>query len=616
MFLPPLSAMSYPLDYLRNLKPPYIFLETLTKTQEDRSSFIFSNFKDIITFKPKDNLDLFFKRLEDYSKKGYWLAGYFSYEFGYFLEGAQRLLRAKSKTPLARIGVCKKPKEINSKKKAGRKHSRFSLDNSSYEIKNIRPNISQREYAEKIKKIRYYLEQGLTYQVNFTFKEKFDFKGDVVNLYSDLRKSQPTPYSALINTNTDKILSLSPELFFRIDKNKIIARPMKGTIKRGETEKEDSRSKTDLKKSKKVRAENLMIVDLLRNDLGRISKLVRAPKLFNIEKHPTLYQMTSTIEGKLKKNLSLKEVFSSLFPCGSVTGAPKIKTMQIIKKLEKEPRGIYTGAIGYISPKGKSCFNVAIRTVQIKKNKGELGIGGGIVYDSKAKAEYEEALLKAKFFKDGLEKIGLIESILWDKDKGYFLLDLHLKRLKKSAKNFSYPYNEKEIKKKLKKIAKNENRNLKVRLILDSRGSINIKKEPIKKSEIPIKIRISGKRVNSKDRFLYHKTTKRTFYDRERKKGLVKGYFETIFLNGRGRLTEGTITNIFVLKNKRLYTPPVKSGLLPGVLREHLIKEGKAKEKILYLKDLKEADKVYVGNSVRGLLATRKPQFSPIVKVK
>jgi len=608
--------MSYPLDYLRNLKPPYIFLETLTKTQEDRSSFIFSNFKDIITFKPKDNLDLFFKRLEDYSKGGYWLAGYFSYEFGYFLEGAHRLLRVKNRALLAWIGVCKKPKEISNKKKAGQKRPCFSLDKLSYEIKNIRPNISQREYAEKIKKIKYYLEQGLTYQVNFTFKERFDFKGDVVNLYSDLRKSQPTPYSALINTNTDKILSLSPELFFRIDKNKIIARPMKGTIKRGETEKEDFQSKTDLKKSKKVRAENLMIVDLLRNDLGRISKLVWAPKLFDIEKHPTLYQMTSTIEGKLKKNLSLKEVFSSLFPCGSVTGAPKIKTIQIIKKLEKEPRGIYTGAIGYISPKGKSCFSVAIRTVQIKKNKGELGIGGGIVYDSKAKAEYEEALLKAKFFRDGLGKVGLVESILWDKNKGYFLLDLHLKRVEKSAKSFSYPYKEKEIKRKLKEAALNEKRNLKIRLVLDAEGSINIKKEPIKKSKTPIKIRISERRINSKDKLLYHKTTKRAFYDRERKKGLVKGYFETIFLNERGQLTEGTISNIFVLKDKRLYTPPVKSGLLPGVLREHFIKEGKAKEKILYLKDLKGADKVYVGNSVRGLLAAGKPQFSPIVKLR
>jgi len=189
-----------------------------------------------------------------------------------------------------------------------------------------------------------------------------------------------------------------------------------------------------------------MIVDLLRNDLGRISELVRTPKLFDIEKHPTLYQMTSTIEGKLKRNIRLKEMFSSLFPCGSVTGAPKIKTIEIIKELEKEPRGIYTGAIGYISPKKKSCFNVAIRTVWIKRNKGELGIGGGIVYDSKAKDEYEEALLKGKFFRDGLEKTGLIESILWDKSKGYFLLGLHLKRLRKSAQYFSILIERKRLK--------------------------------------------------------------------------------------------------------------------------------------------------------------------------
>jgi len=608
--------MSYLLNYLRNLKPPYIFLETLTKTQEDHSSFIFSSFKDILTFKPADNLDLFFQRLENYSRRGYWLAGYFSYEFGYFLEGAHRSLRGGSKTPLAWVGVCKKPIEISNKGKINQKYPRPSLDKFSYEIKNIRPNISQKEYAQKIKKIKYYLEQGLTYQVNFTFKEKFDFKGGVVNLYLDLRKSQPTSYAALINTNEEKILSLSPELFYRIDKSKIIARPMKGTIKRGETEEEDSRSKTDLGKSKKVRAENLMIVDLLRNDLGRISELVRTPKLFNIEKHPTLYQMTSTIEGKLRKNLRLKEVFSSLFPCGSVTGAPKIKTMELIKKLEKEPRGVYTGAIGYISPKAKCCFSVAIRTVQIKKNKGELGIGGGIVYDSKAKAEYEEALLKAKFFRDGLEKIGLIESILWDKNKGYFLLNLHLKRLGKSARHFSYPYREKEIKKKLKEAVLGESRNLKVRLALNSDGSINIKKEPIRKTLAPIKIRISERKIDSKDKFLYHKTTKRDFYNQERKKGLAKGYFETIFLNERGELSEGTISNIFILKNKRLYTPPIKSGLLPGVLREHLLREGKAKEKVLYLKDFKTADKVYVGNSVRGLLAIRKPPFSPIVKVK
>jgi len=604
------------LNHLHNLKQPFVFLETLTKTQEEKSSFIFSEFKDIITFKSGDDLDLFFKKLESYSKKGYWLTGYFSYEFGYFLEEAHKLLRGKNKTLLAWIGVCKKPITISSKEKMNKKCSHFSLEELPYEVGSIKPNISQKEYNQKIKKIKSYLNQGLTYQINFTFKEKFDFKGDIIGLYSDLRKSQPTSYSALINTKQEQIVSLSPELFFKIDKNKIIARPMKGTIKRGETKEKDCRSRADLRSSKKIRAENLMIVDLLRNDLGRISKIVRAPKLFNIEKHPTLYQMTSTIEGKLKKNIGLKEMFSSLFPCGSVTGAPKIKTIELIKELEKEPRGIYTGAIGYISPKKKSCFNVAIRTVQIKKNKGELGIGGGIVYDSKAGDEYEEALLKGKFFRDGLEKTGLIESILWDRSKGYFLLSLHLKRLKKSADHFSYPYREREIKNKLKEAIKGEKRDLKIRLVLDSKGNIHVKGETIKKIKEPIKIRISKEKINSKDKLLYHKTTKRVLYDQERAKGLAKGYFETIFLNQRQEITEGTISNVFILKNEKLYTPPVKSGLLPGVLREQLIREGKAKEKVLYLKDLRAADKVYLGNSVRKLLLAKKPLFSPIVKVK
>ena len=614
MFLFPLSEMSDSLNHLYNLKPPYVFLDTMDKAQEEKSSFLFSNFKDVVIFKAGDDLELFFKKLENYSKKGYWLAGYFSYEFGYFLEPAYRLLRVGLKGPLAWVGVCRKPIITNKNKSTNQQSSNFSLGEPAYKIENIKPNISQTEYNQKIKKIKQYLKQGITYQVNFTFKEKFFFKGNAVSLYSDLRKAQPTSYSALINTKQEQILSLSPELFFKTDKNEIIARPMKGTTKRGETKEKDCKSRSELKNSKKIKAENLMIVDLLRNDLGRISELVRTPKLFDIEKHPTLYQMTSTIEGKLKRNIRLKEMFSSLFPCGSVTGAPKIKTIEIIKELEKEPRGIYTGAIGYISPKKKSCFNVAIRTVWIKRNKGELGIGGGIVYDSKAKDEYEEALLKGKFFRDGLEKTGLIESILWDKSKGYFLLGLHLKRLRKSAQYFSYPYREKEIKDKLRQIIKNKKRDVKVRLVLFFDGRINVKAETLKKIKSPVKIRISEKRIDSKNRFLYHKTTNRTFYDQERSKGLAKGYFETIFLNQKGQLTEGAISNIFILKNKKLYTPLVKSGLLPGVLRESLISKEKAKEKVLYLKDLETAEEIYIGNSVRKLLFVRKPWFSSIVK--
>ncbi|MFH1504338.1 MAG: anthranilate synthase component I family protein [Candidatus Omnitrophota bacterium] len=234
---------------------------------------------------------------------------------------------------------------------------------------------------------------------------KFDFTGSSFSLYSKIKFRQPTSYAAFIDTGKESILSFSPELFFRINGRKIITRPMKGTIKRGLSFAQDKKLKDELRKGKKTQAENLMIVDLLRNDLGRISNKINVPKLFKVEKYPTLFQMTSTVEAKLKDNLKIKDIFSSLFPCGSVTGAPKIKTMEIIKELEKEPRGVYTGAIGYISPGREACFNVGIRTVRIKGKKGELGVGGGIVCDSKAEDEYEEALLKAEFFKEGIEKV-------------------------------------------------------------------------------------------------------------------------------------------------------------------------------------------------------------------
>jgi para-aminobenzoate synthetase/4-amino-4-deoxychorismate lyase len=597
--------MTYPLNLLYGLKPPYVFLETLNSSFENGSSFLFADFEKILTFNPGDNLNSFFKRLAGYSKKGYWLAGYFTYEFGYFLEGAHRFLRTESKAPLAWIGVCQKPLRINGKKKSLAEGTASFPSELSYRVRNIRPAVSRRVYAEKIRQIKHYLKQGFTYQVNFTFKEKFDFEGSILGLYLNLRRLQPTSYTALINQGRERILSLSPELFFRINENKIIARPMKGTIKRGRDRKEDSQNRSSLKKSKKVRAENLMITDLLRNDLGRISQSVRTPRLFDIEKHKTLYQMTSTIEGELNKNTGLREIFSSLFPCGSVTGAPKIKTMELIKKLEKEPRRVYTGAIGYVSPEGESCFNVAIRTIYLAGNKGEIGVGGGIVYDSQAKEEYEEARLKAKFFRDSSSRIGLIESILWDENKGYFLLDLHLRRLENSAKYFSIPYNGKEIKRKLREVICGEKNNSKVRLVLKATGELTISKEATRPVRTPVKIRISKRRINSRDLLLYHKTTRRAFYDRQRSEGLRKGYFETLFLNERGELTEGTITNLFILKNRKLYTPALQGGLLPGVLREDLLRRGRVEEKPLCLKDLRGADKIYIGNSTRGLLAAR-----------
>ncbi len=586
-------------EKLFDLTAPFVFLESALPNQSNNKSFLFEGFKEIVTFEPKNNLREFFRKIQYYHEKGYWLCGYLAYELGYFLEPSLSGLKKKIDYPLAWIGVCEKPIEF----RCQREIKNSSLPDIFYEAGSIQPLIKKGQYKKAIQKIKCYLEEGQTYQVNYTFKAQARFKGNPLGLYFDLRKTQPTHYTAFINTGDFKFLSFSPELFFKIKNNKIISQPMKGTSARGFDSKEDKKSKKELSKSKKIRAENIMIVDLLRNDLGRISEKVLTPSLFDIEKHKTLYQMTSTIEAKLKKGLTIKDIIKALFPCGSVTGAPKIKTMQIIGELEPSWRGIYTGSIGYVAPNKNSCFNVAIRTVEINKNKEvNLGVGGGIIHDSDWQDEYSEALLKADFFSQATRKISLIETLRWEQDKGFWLLDLHLQRLKKSAAYFSIPLNIKEVKNHLNNSVKPEKDILKIRLTLDFKGKVKITREKIKKIKDPVKIKISKKKVNSQDKFLYHKTTRRRFYDRQLKKVQKKGFFEIIFTNEKGQLTEGTFTNLFIKKGNIFYTPKLSCGLLPGVLRQYLIESGKAKEKILFLKDLKEAEKLFVGNSVRGLL--------------
>ncbi|MCF7873476.1 MAG: aminodeoxychorismate synthase component I [Candidatus Omnitrophica bacterium] len=584
---------------LLRLKPPYLLLDTIRKDGENKKSFLFSDVVETLIFRPKDSVDSFFKKIDNRLKKGFWLTGYFCYEFGYFLEDSLKSLQDKKDTPLVWLLVTKAPQEIKIKNDQNQYREDFL-------IKNVKPNITKQEYKNKIKKIKYFLKEGFSYQTNFTFKINFDFKGNPLNLYNHLRISQPTSYAALIKPDdTNTFLSFSPELFIRIKKNKVITRPMKGTLSRGKSIPKDKNKVRQFAKSRKIKAENLMITDLLRNDLGRISEKVEVPRLFDIEKYRTLYQMTSTIEAKLKKRKKIKEIFSALFPCGSVTGAPKIKTMEIIRDLEKEPRRIYTGAIGYISPKRNACFNVAIRTLEIKKEKGQLGVGGGILYDSNKEAEYKEALLKADFFTKLQKPPQLIETILWSKDQGFWLLELHLRRLKESCQFFSFSFYPKKIKKKLKEEVTKRNQDTKLRLLLDQSGQIMVSAKKVQKIKSPVKVKIHKKRIDSSSIYLYHKTTKRDFYNQARKKAQKEGFFETIFLNQKNELTEGTITNIFLAKKGNLYTPILSSGLLPGVFRQHLLQSKKAKAKKLYLRDLKKADKIYLGNSVRGLLEAK-----------
>jgi para-aminobenzoate synthetase/4-amino-4-deoxychorismate lyase len=477
---------------------------------------------------------------------------------------------------------------------------------AAHSISNLRLAISPNDYESRILQIKKYIEDGDTYQVNFTTKYKFDFAGHPYSLYQDLKKKQEVAYNAFIKICDRYILSISPELFFRKEGNRIVARPMKGTMPRGRTLAEDQALAQCLASDEKNRSENVMIVDLLRNDLGRISKIgtVQVKELYAVEKYNTLFQMTSTITSELKYGLSYFDLFKSIFPSGSVTGAPKIRTMKIIRELEREPRGVYTGAIGMIAPDGRAVFNVPIRTIAIENDRGEMGVGSGVVYDSDARAEFAECQLKANFLIEPYREFSLIETILWS--GGFQRLPLHLKRLSESAAYFDFDYNENEI---LETLRAAETRfiisgSYKVRLRLDKDGTVQISVEPLAYQKIESgRAAVSLVRTSSRDVFLFHKTTRRDLYQREYEKYSAQGFLDVLFLNEANHVTEGAISNIFIKKNGRYYTPPVESGLLNGVFRqEFLAAHANAVEKILYLDDLQSADEIFLTNAVRGMM--------------
>jgi len=587
----------------------FLLFETTLFDKENYRSFIFINPLYVIKIQNYKDVEYAFCEIEEYAKR-YYLAGYFSYELGYFFEKDSFKIESSFRYPL--IHLCVFDQVITFNHKTGKLNKNvFGLfnkreKNQNFWIKNLRLNFTESEYIKRIKRIKQYIREGQTYQVNFTQKIYFDFLGSAFSFYNDLKERQNTPYSAFCKFKDEYVISLSVELFLRKDNNKIYSKPMKGTIKRGRNIQEDKEKAKELKECVKNQAENLMIVDLIRNDLGRISRTgsVKVIKLFEIEKYNTLFQMTSTIKSILRKNISYFDIFKSLFPGGSVTGAPKIRTMQIIKELEKSARKIYCGALGIIFPNNKAIFNLPIRTISLLKNKAEMGIGGGIVIDSDPKKEFQECLLKAKFLTDRYNSFSLLETIGLFENKFKFL-NAHLKRLKNSAEYFNFYFNRSEIILKLKNLKKKlkNNLNYKIRLLLDKEGNLKIDYQQIK-DFMPKRdnyIVISQYKTDPENLFLYHKTTNRNLYDHQYNYYAKKGYFDVIFLNKKNEVTEGAISNIIIQKNNKYYTPVLSSGLLPGIFRQYFIKKHKVIEKKLFLKDLIKADKIFLCNSVRGL---------------
>ncbi len=464
-------------------------------------------------------------------------------------------------------------------------------------------SVSKDEYNDAISKIKEHIRNGDTYQVNYTFRQFADYKGDAWKFFLELSLTQQGDYSAFIDTDKFTVCSASPELFFTYDKGRLTASPMKGTASRGMTLSEDIKQSEWLYDSEKNRAENLMILDMIRNDFGRVAVpgSVKVDKIFNTEKYPTVWQMTSTATAET--DATITDIMKALFPCASITGAPKAYTMKIISELETSPRGIYTGSIGFISPENRAQFNVAIRTVVIDKQtkKAEYGVGGGIVWDSGDKDEYEECNVKTKVLKERQTEFSLLESILWTPGDGYFLLDYHLKRLSESAEYFDFKCNLKEVNKFLnEKIENYSQEPKKIRLLVDRNGKLSCQAVSIlgnKKSEPVIKAVLADKPISITDPFLYHKTTNRKIYDVFMK--IFPEFDNVILWNSSREVTEFCTANIVVKLGGKLYTPPQKCGLLKGTFRQYLLDCKKIEERVITIDDLKTADEIFLINSIR-----------------
>ena len=607
----------------------YVYLDTSLPDHDNRESLLFTRPIKQLYYRIGDKRGDFFNCLEHYLDQGYYLAGWFGYEF---LHDRLPVSSAGQERITASLGVYRQPRVFHHD--GGQTDLLPAAVPSSltlgYRLKNLSANMERRHYCQAVSRILEYIAAGDTYQVNYTFKFSFDFEGSISDFYGDLRRSQPVPYGACIKEGEDYILSFSPELFFRADRRRIQAKPMKGTMKRGRNAAEDENHQQLLHNDEKNRSENVMIVDLLRNDLSRLVKdtgggFVNVTSLFDVECYRSVFQMTSSIVAQRvdDRRLTPEEILQALFPCGSVTGAPKIRTMEIIAELEKQPRGVYTGAIGYFSPAGKAVFNVPIRTVAVNGGRGEMGIGSGIVADSSPEDEWQECLLKAKFLTSPLPEFELLETMLHDGLKGYLYLEDHLLRLRRSASYFNFPFEKEQLHQRLDSLAASFARGgcHRVRLTLSGSGRMELSAAPCNPAGYlylpdrlnddlsqPVSIGFAEKSTDSTGPWLFHKTTMRTWYDRAYQIAQAAGLFDVIFCNERGEITEGCITNIFILKDSIYFTPPERCGLLCGVMRKQLLAGAPGKpviEKVLSREDVLGADMIFLCNSVRGVVPAR-----------
>ena len=572
------------------------FLYTSSYNKSDAISYLFNNPEEIISITSLNELELGLNRIDELADQDKFILSLLDYEAGYLFEEKLQNFITDNKT-LMRFLVF----DSSEVDKISSNEISFDPFEQDYKINDFQLNETERNYLNKIYKIKEYIKQGDTYQVNYTLKGKFNFKGEILDFVQNLIFNQSTQYSAFINYDNEFVISISPELFFSTNGYKISTRPMKGTIKRGINLEDDSFRAEELRNSKKDKAENIMIVDLLRNDIGKISKTnsVNVDSIYDVEKYETIFQLTSKVHGILESK-KYSKIISNLFPCGSITGAPKIRTMKIINELENEKRGLYTGAIGFIH-KDNSVFNVAIRTISIDKktSNGEIGLGSGIVWDSNAEDEFNEVSLKSNFLVNPDKYFEIFETMLLEDGK-IFLLDNHINRIEKAADYFLFKFNKNLVLEKLNSSINNldSNHKFKIKLVLTKSGEIRLDINKIETSILKRAV-ISSNKINKKNRFQYFKTTNRELYDSEFTFYRMKNYFDVIYFNEFNELAEGSISNIFIRSKDIWKTPSIDSGILNGTYRNKLISENNVIETCISKEELLNSDEILLTNSLR-----------------
>jgi para-aminobenzoate synthetase / 4-amino-4-deoxychorismate lyase len=474
---------------------------------------------------------------------------------------------------------------------------------TAHQALNWREGVDQAQYIQTIERIHRYIEAGDCYQVNYTFRNHALHCGDLWQTFLHLIAAQNPQYGAFLTTRDWAVLSSSPELFFTLEQGRITSLPMKGTIDRGPSVRADARQRQRLRDSIKDQAENVMIVDMVRNDLARIAQpgSVRVDELFTLQRFPTLWQMISRVSAQTEA--SLADLFKALFPAASITGAPKARTMEIIRELEPDPRRIYTGTLGYLLPQGVAQFNVAIRTMLVDRRteRAEYGVGGGITYDSTPLAELAEARVKSKICRPRPPSFALLETLRWTPDQDYWLLDLHLDRLLASAGYFDYPCKRTEVLARLTALAQElPPEPQRVRLLLHRDGGLHLEYLPLPTMEPdrPWVVILAPRPVDRNDPFLYHKTTQRTHYQALRQ-DLPAGVDDVLLYNEQGEVTESTIANLIFRRHGQDLTPPADCGLLAGTRRQDLIERNQLHEQRLTIEELPGTGPLFLVNSVR-----------------